>query len=80
MMPPKVIALPDTRYTSLCIEKMVCSKCDSGVDACKNYFHAFHRNMLASYNFVRNSHSHNDLERYKFGAIAEQGGIYTMLS
>ena len=72
MMPLKVIALPDTRFTSLCIEKMVCSKCESGMDACKSYFHASERDKLARANFVKSKQHPN---QYNFGAIAEQGGI-----
>ena len=67
----KVIALPDTRYTTLCIDEMVCSKCDSGAATCKSFFHASETDKLATDNFVKTSQSHN-VNRYNFGATAEQ--------
>ena len=66
----KVIALPNTEYSSLCIEELSCRKCDLSLDACKSYsqgqsFHSFHRAKLETENFLDN-------QKYKFGAVSEQ--------
>ena len=65
-----MIALPDTEYSSLCIEKTACWKCDLSLDACKSFsqgqsFHSFHTDKLRRENFVDN-------QKYKFGAVSEQ--------
>ena len=66
-----MIALPNTEYSSLCIEELSCWKCDLSIDACRSFsqgqsFHSFYIDKLKRENFVDN-------EKYKFGAVSEQG-------
>ena len=63
-----MIALPDTRYTSLCIERMLCSQCDSGVETCKNFFHEAERDKLAKDDFIQDA---LPSQTQNFGAVHE---------